>query len=284
MISISSYLDFDKSEPNGLEDNNSYLSVTCCGHDILNNFSFTQFRKNGRKDFYFLYIKKGSVSLVDDNKQIVLSKDTIIYYPPNKPQKYLFTNDCTETYWIHFSGYAAFNLLSHLSINKPFFELEENIKYINIFENIILELQTKKNNFKLRCSYLLIELLSNFALYKKTIFTENNKFGLISDDIQKVIKYMHENYAKSLSIEVLANICHLSPYSLLHKFKKEISLSPMIYLRNLRVEQGKKLLLSTNLSISDISYLTGFKNPYYFSRVFKQVTDYSPSFYRKSLQ
>jgi len=107
---------------------------------------------------------------------------------------------------------------------------------------------------------------------------------LISNDIQKVITYIHKNYANALSIEAFSNISHLSNYRFIHKFKEEIGLSPMIYLRNLRIEHGKKFLLTTNLSISEISYLIGFKNPYYFSRVFNQVTDASPSFYRKSLQ
>jgi two-component system, response regulator YesN len=49
-----------------------------------------------------------------------------------------------------------------------------------------------------------------------------------------------------------------------------------------RINEAKKLLRNTNESIQNISDLVGFKDPNYFSRVFKQFTNSSPNYFRQT--
>ena len=54
----------------------------------------------------------------------------------------------------------------------------------------------------------------------------------------------------------------------------------MDYITNQRISYARELLTNTGLSVEDISYDSGYKDPTYFCRIFKKVTGMSPSEYR----
>ena len=65
-------------------------------------------------------------------------------------------------------------------------------------------------------------------------------------------------------------------------FKKHTSLSPNVYLNNLRMEKAKELLfINPFFNISELSKLCGYKDSLYFSSCFKQYTGLSPTKYKK---
>lgn len=74
-----------------------------------------------------------------------------------------------------------------------------------------------------------------------------------------------------------------SPDHLRRRFKKEIGVTPAAYLTQLRVEHAKRLLALDDrggYTIKQIGLMSGFHDPYYFSRVFKKVTGVSPNEYK----
>ena len=58
-------------------------------------------------------------------------------------------------------------------------------------------------------------------------------------------------------------------------------MSPVSYIRLQRIEEAKKLLTGTDIPISEISYSVGYEDVNYFHRVFKKLTNETPSNYRK---
>ena len=64
-------------------------------------------------------------------------------------------------------------------------------------------------------------------------------------------------------------------------FKKEYDITPKHYLSQKRIDLAKQLLLM-NASITQVSRMVGFLDPYYFSRTFKKITGLSPSQYVKA--
>lgn len=73
----------------------------------------------------------------------------------------------------------------------------------------------------------------------------------------------------------------LCPDHLRRVFKRETGLAPLGYLLRLRVEHAQSLLIHSTLSVTDIAHMSGFDDPYYFSRLFKKHTGVSPSEYRQ---
>ena len=82
------------------------------------------------------------------------------------------------------------------------------------------------------------------------------------------------------SLKEMADMCHLSLSSFKREFKKIFNDSPMNYIMSRRLQKAADLLTLSSKSISHIAYETGFNDPAYFSRCFKNRWGLSPSAYR----
>jgi two-component system response regulator YesN len=98
---------------------------------------------------------------------------------------------------------------------------------------------------------------------------------------RKAISYINENYANRIALQDVAHYTCLSPNYLSQLFKQETGKSFLEYLTHCRVEAAKKLLVQSNLTISEIAFKLGYDMPSYFSEVFKKNEDLTPSQYRK---
>lgn len=102
-------------------------------------------------------------------------------------------------------------------------------------------------------------------------------------DIAKVQDWIEEHHQESLSIDGVAEQFGLSATGLKRRLKKATDLSFTQYLQAVRVEKAKKLLLSTSMSVREISYAVGYENQSFFIRIFKKITDTTPSRYRSDI-
>ncbi len=103
-------------------------------------------------------------------------------------------------------------------------------------------------------------------------------FAPVNVSLQEVVQL---HLYSTLSVQDLARLCRLSPSSFKRKFRELYDDSPMSYIQKEKIKKAKKLLEITEFSISDIAYDTGFTDPAYFARLFKNKTGYSPSAFRK---
>ena len=91
---------------------------------------------------------------------------------------------------------------------------------------------------------------------------------------------MEEHYAEKISLEAIASNMYLSPIYISKLFKEEMGDSPINYLISIRLKKAASLLKDSNLTITEISSLTGYENTYYFSRLFKKKYGVSPKEFR----
>ena len=101
--------------------------------------------------------------------------------------------------------------------------------------------------------------------------------------VQKVITVMEHGFDQQLSVTDLAKAVNLSPWRLYHIFKSETSVSPQQYLRALRMEQARKLLQTTFLSVKQVMIEVGLRDESHFVRDFKSAYGVSPARFRHSL-
>jgi len=99
--------------------------------------------------------------------------------------------------------------------------------------------------------------------------------------IYPALKLIEEGYNEQIPVSLLAEASALSQSQLRRLFNKEIGMSPVEYKNRLRIKKAADMLLYSGQTIAEISQTLGFKNPYVFSRVFKQSMGISPSEYRK---
>ncbi|MCI6956260.1 MAG: response regulator [Candidatus Faecousia sp.] len=99
--------------------------------------------------------------------------------------------------------------------------------------------------------------------------------------ITLITRYLQEHLAEEISLSVLAEEFHLSAQYISQLFKSEIGVGFLAYLTNIRMEQAKKLLLSTPLSIAEVSERSGYGDYRVFTKVFKKSEGITPSQYRR---
>lgn len=96
----------------------------------------------------------------------------------------------------------------------------------------------------------------------------------------QVITYIQEYYAEPITLDSLAEVFNFSAYHLSSLFKEYTGMSPIDYLIRFRLELATELLMTTDASVGEISASVGYKDVYYFSRIFKKRKGVSPAHFR----
>ena len=99
--------------------------------------------------------------------------------------------------------------------------------------------------------------------------------------ITGLTRYLQEHLAEEISLNILAEEFHLSPQYISQLFKSEIGVNFLSYLTSIRMEQAKKLLISTSMSIGEISEQSGYSDYRVFTKAFKKNEGCTPSQYRR---
>ncbi len=100
--------------------------------------------------------------------------------------------------------------------------------------------------------------------------------------IRPALEFMVENFREAISIEMLAELVHLSKSYFMSCFKKAAGIGAIEYLAQLRINAACRMLTDTTTSISDIAYNCGYNNLSNFNRQFRNVAGCSPREYRRN--
>ena len=94
-------------------------------------------------------------------------------------------------------------------------------------------------------------------------------------------KYIQEHYDQVLSLDILAEKVYLTPHYLSSIFIQEKGIGINKYLKNVRMEKARQMLMETNMKISEISQRVGYSSLSYFCRSFRNEYGLTPDQYRK---
>jgi len=98
--------------------------------------------------------------------------------------------------------------------------------------------------------------------------------------LRKAENYILENYTRKISLKEIASVAGLSPPYFSTIFKEEMGENLSKYLNRLRVDKASRLLLETDMSLSEIAACCCFEDQSWFSKIFKAYTGISPGKYR----
>jgi AraC-like DNA-binding protein/ligand-binding sensor protein len=98
--------------------------------------------------------------------------------------------------------------------------------------------------------------------------------------LRKAENFILENYTRKISLKEIADVAGLSPPYFSTIFKEEMGENLSKYLNRLRVEKASRLLLETEMSLSEIAACCCFEDQSWFSKIFKAYTGISPGKYR----
>ncbi len=93
--------------------------------------------------------------------------------------------------------------------------------------------------------------------------------------VKEMIAIMEESYGMRLGLDTFADKFRLTPEYISNLFAKETKMTFSNYLKKVRIEKAKELILSTDMKIYEVACSVGYSDQKYFSKVFKEYTGVS---------
>jgi len=239
-------------------------------------------RPNGANENVLIYCIEGKGWFSVNNIKHKIDKNQFFILEKKVPHEYGADRlSPWSIYWLHFTGEKAsiFSSIFNQVLDINPVEGHRIQERISIFEEIYqnLELGYSQDNLEY-ISMCLWHLLASFRFVQQFRVINNVKQ---INYVQQTILFMKENLNKNLKLEELAEHVHYSVSHFSLMFTKSTTYSPLDYFTQLKVQRACQYLDHTDLSIKSIAYELGFKDPFYFSKVFKKITSLSPKQYKK---
>lgn len=122
--------------------------------------------------------------------------------------------------------------------------------------------------------YLLQDVVESFM---SAMFNQLDKGN---SHIRRALGYMSEHFSEPMTLETVAEQVGLSAGYFSSLFHQVVGVSFREHLCSIRVEESKRLLTSTNYSLTDIALAVGFTDQSYFCKVFKRIVGMTPGKFR----
>ena len=246
-------------------------------HSTLHTHPFTE--------LFYVVDGKGEFN-IQGQRFPVKPNDFVIINPQVEHTELSSPDEPLEYIVLGINGLSFSNLTPVSEGGHPFsfFNLRDEQKDILRYLNAMVQEATSQSmSYELVCHNLL-EILLIKILRHQHFDLEVGKQSKATKDISFIKHYLETYYHESIQLEALASMTHLSRFYISHSFKKEIGMSPIEYLIDIRIKESKILLRTTNYSISQVADIVGFTTPTYFSKQFRKSTGISPTDYREQFQ
>lgn len=176
-------------------------------------------------------------------------------------------------------------------------QLSDTVKRNKIIEALVLASHASRVNEIDEVSYLdytchintIMELsgdsLIEWAFQKFVDITgyvkRQNAIDYSNKTVQATKEYLEEHYTEEISLEDVAEHVNISPQYFSKLIKKNTGFNFIDWLSMLRVKKAKELLTGSSLTVKEVCFMVGYKDPNYFSRIFKKRIGMTPSEYIK---
>ena len=97
-----------------------------------------------------------------------------------------------------------------------------------------------------------------------------------SHRIASITRFLNENFSERLSIDDIARVAGMSTSALHHRFREVTSMSPLQYLKKIRLHHARTLMVAQGLNAGEAGFQVGYTNPSQFNREFKRLFGVPP--------
>ncbi len=267
---MESYYRFPHVVDNDFRVSDKALLVNCTGHTF---FRQPIHASSVRHDYYCYFLTRGGVTIRQPIHAEMRPGDLIVY-EPEMPFAYRSEENSTH-YFIHFTGYAAEELLESVGIEtNRVYSPGLNERSAAAIGKIFKAFRYRRAMWELEAAVGLGEFAVEIG---RSIApsTEN------SDPIRQAAAYIQANVGNAPSVTELAARTYMSVSGFSAKFKRYYGMAPSEYITAVRISHASRLLMETDLSVEAVAHECGFGDPLYFSRMFRKSCGVSPREWRK---
>ena len=251
------------------------------------------------KDCRIFYTISGKADIFIENQHYELIPNSLFYCAAGSVYKIQSSGaklislnfDLTQKHNSHTEYYPRVNVREYQSIPSIDWEQVGDCEFLNShlflisaddclepLKKILREFSIQKILYRENSSAILKNIL--VKLYRYSIASTENSATAIS----RVMDYIKNNYASPLNNEMLSSMSGYHEYHLNRLFMKHTGTSVHKYILNIRMNEAKKMLLTTEHSLATIAENVGFNSNTHFSSYFKQVMGISPLEFRKQFK
>ena len=161
------------------------------------------------------------------------------------------------------------------------YSFPEDNPVLTCMQKILQEMQDRKPEYQTLClAYMDIIMVALMRSASVSVTQAHARFPT-NRQCAAVRHYIEQHYKENITLDLLAEKASINKYYMAHAFKREYGVSPINYLIACRIQEGKRLLAETDLSLSQIATVLGFSSSSYFSQSFRNAEGTSPTEYRK---
>lgn len=255
---------------------NTYLHVQMLGYEECTADKKDRLHTFEGYTLHFILKGKGRFDGVSlgKNDGFMVKKNHMAEYAPDPTDPWTYC-------WINFDGDIADELLRMVGFreNRSTFLLKEN----NRIRSLILDALTydyEKTDVGMHLNAVLLEIFSVLLANKPDPFSHTS-YSVREKRVKTGLAFIREHYREKNCIERLAKEENVNMRYLSALFRQYSDRSPQAHLIRVRIEEGKRLLRTTSLSVSDIAEEVGYEDVLQFSKLFRKHTGVSPTAYRK---
>jgi len=178
-------------------------------------------------------------------------------------------------------------------IQKEFFEQNLNayIEETMHFNGVIVEMKSTKLTMLIKefvyesqnrhaSKEIVLDSLSSLVTHEiiRTVIEYDAHPVHLSDNqaINEAVKHININYEQNITLDDLATLSKLSRSHFTKVFIENMKVTPMEYLKIIRLQNAKKMLLSNRLSVTQVAQQCGFNSSSYFTKSFREAFNETP--------
>ncbi|MEE1042764.1 MAG: AraC family transcriptional regulator [Clostridia bacterium] len=225
-----------------------------------------------RNNSGIVLIKNGKISYCQNDNEIIQTADTAMFLPKGTTYS-IYCHENALCYIINFEEETQIlgSKIQSVKLAHKNNVLDKADKMCGIWN-------MRSNSYSLILMSLMYGILADI----NTTLSMDKQQRKYYEIIKSSIDFMEEHYYDcDIKNDDLAKISNISTVYFRKIFTNLYGVSPIHYLEIRKIEKAKELLNSDELSITEIAVASGFKDIYHFCRVFKKLTGFSPSNYRK---
>jgi len=236
--------------------------------------------RSDNDSFMLLYTLSGSGIMKTENSVMQLSPQSAVMIDCRKFHSYHSNDDQWNFLWMHINGDAVPKLFEMLYPSEVHAVFVSNAhEFEELMQSLIYEINSNDILSAARIS-LGVHNIFNCLIHSDLKSVERTQKGNHSDDIDRVISFIKNNYSSMITIDDMLKDIHISKYHFIRLFKRVMGVTPYSYLMNYRINRSKILLRTTKYSIADIAAQCGFADTSNFIVQFKKHTGQKPTHYR----
>ena len=225
-----------------------------------------------------LPLESGGVSYIDDSSHII-TENVVICAKPGQTRHTKLPFKC---YYLHImvpSGY----LLELLSSFPNYITIPDKSDLSEIFQSLCTHYDIGKPENDILMQSLILKLIYTLAQYAPShrlhYLPKRNNHEII----ERTIEYIRANPTADLSLNTICERVNFTPIYFHKLFKASTGKTLHEYVEEERIKKAIDLMISTDMTLTQIAYECGFSSQSYFSYAFKHLKGTSPRIYAKKL-